>query len=93
MKSYFRTGATLNRLNDKLKLVAPIAVGYVNNLFVNGIDLPVPQNVTAFLKDPRARHFDGYLFLDAEPDFNALNLFEINGNQNNSTSDDQIDKN
>jgi hypothetical protein len=28
------------------------------------------------LKDPRARHFDGYLFLDAEPDFSTLNVFE-----------------
>lgn len=49
MKSYFKTGATLKNLNDRLKLVAPIAVGYVNNLFVDGYVLPIPQNVTQFL--------------------------------------------
>ena len=41
MKSYFRTGATLKNLNDRLEFVAPMAVGYVNSLFVKGIDLPV----------------------------------------------------
>ena len=41
MKSYFRTGATLKNLNDRLEFVAPIAVGYVNSLFVNGITLPL----------------------------------------------------
>lgn len=41
MKSYFRTGATLKNLNDRLEFVAPIAVGYVNSLFVKGITLPL----------------------------------------------------
>ena len=99
MKSYFKTGSTLKKLNDKLKLVELIAIGYINSLFVNGIDLPIPEKVTGFLNDPRARHFDGYLFLDAEPDFTALNPFEKLENHKNSTivelpdADDQIDEN
>ena len=90
MKSYFKTGATLKNLNDRLKLVELIAVGYINSLFVDGMHLPVPQIVTQFLKDPRARHFDSYLFLDAEPDFNALKLFE---KKNSTDTEDKLIKN
>jgi hypothetical protein len=37
----------------------------LNSILEEGIDIPVPHNVTEYIKDPRVRHFNHYLLIDA----------------------------
>ena len=64
--AYFKTRTTKTNLNDRLQFIRPFAIGYLNSILDAGIVIPLPQNMTEYIKDPRIRHFNHYLFIDAE---------------------------
>ena len=61
-------------MNGRISWIRPIAVGALNSRLDKGFSLPIPQNITQYLKNPRVRTFDKFLFVDAEPDFTNLNF-------------------
>jgi hypothetical protein len=68
--AYFKTRTTEKNLNDRLQFIRPFAIGYLNSILDEGIEIPIPEDYKEYIKDPRVRHFEHFLFIDAEFDYN-----------------------
>ena len=71
----FKTSANMGNLNDRLHLIEPLIISYLNFELDKGFQIPMPTDIVKCLKEPRVREYDGYLFIDADPDF--TDCFEV----------------
>jgi len=58
-------------MNGRIDVVHAFMIAYVNKVLDSGFKLPTPSNITDFVKQPRIRMFEKYLFIDAQPDFHS----------------------
>ena len=72
LDAYFKTRSTKTSMNDRLQFAKPILISYLNSVLEKGIDIPLPKGVKEYIVDPRVRHFDEYLFIDANVNFDSL---------------------
>jgi hypothetical protein len=66
IEAYFKTSTTKKNLNGRLQFIRPFAIGYLNSILNEGLEIPMPSTYKDLVKDPRVRHFEHYLFIDAE---------------------------
>ena len=48
---YFNTPTTSQAINQKLHLMVPLLQSYLNNLLDKGLKLPIPDNLTKYVKN------------------------------------------
>ena len=70
--AYFKTAINAHKLNGRLGVLQPIILAYINSVMNKGIQIPIPQNIMDYIKQPRIRTFENYLFIDAQPDFSKF---------------------
>lgn len=63
--AYFKTAINAHKLNGRLGVLQPIILAYINSVMNKGIQIPIPQNIMDYIKQPRIRTFENYLFIDA----------------------------
>lgn len=63
--SYFKTSLTETKMNGRLNVVHAFIIAGINKVLDTGIKIPTPSNIDMFIKQPRIRMFDKYLFIDA----------------------------
>lgn len=62
---------TIKELNNKLILVTPLLESYANSKLDDGWKLPLPTNITKFIRNQKVVAREGYLLIDGDADFTA----------------------
>lgn len=65
IESFFKTKLTEDKMNGRVDVVHAFMIAYANKALDDGFKLPTPESITQFVKQPRIRMFDKYLFIDA----------------------------
>merc|ERR1711907_491942 len=66
---YFNTKLTEKQLNRRMMAMETMMTNYVNKVFEEGVKLPISDEFTHCIEDPRIRVNNGYILVDAEPYF------------------------
>ena len=66
-KAYFQTNTVSKELSQRLNLLDPILISYMNKKLEEGLELPLPSWLTTLTTKPRFKQYEGYYLFDAEP--------------------------
>lgn len=66
---YFKTPTTKLGINTKLFFGKNIIESYINGFLDDGYKLPLPQNITKFIKNQEVVCKEGYLLVDGDAEF------------------------
>ena len=53
MSSFFKTSVSKDKINDKMNLIKSFVIGFLNWVFEKGFKIPVPNNYSNCVKDPK----------------------------------------
>jgi hypothetical protein len=66
---YFKTSSSKLGLNTKLMFGKNIIESYANKFLDTGYKLPLPQNITRFIKNQKVSPKEGYLLIEGDAEF------------------------
>ena len=69
IEPFFKTKVNKDKLNKGIKFMSPLFISYLNQVFDDGLKLPIRRTFTQCVSEPRILVFDGYILVEAEPDF------------------------
>lgn len=72
IEPYFRTRTNKDNINDRIGMLKIFAIGLINSQLMKGMSIPIPQNITKYIKNPTVQTFSNYIFIDTEPDFSSI---------------------